>query len=1572
MTDGDGRVDRVVAPLETAGDKQEIEIQDEEESGPVKISRSPAQPTAKQEEEHRIDHYPYRSWCKFCVMGRGIGFQHRHAGVSRVPRIGIDYFFITASGVKKREELTEYPRDSDIEEGRAKGEIVKCVLIRDFESKVIFAHCVPCKGLDEDGYVVGLITADVRWLGYSEMILKADNEAAIQALLAKVVRTLKAGFENGERVSQEEPTKYESKSNGATEIGVKIVRGMFRTLRLCLEARIDKKIPVNHALIPWLLEHTCTVLNIRSRGEDGLTPWFRIKGRNFMQYILGFGEAVLYKLPTKGPLHNPDGNMGTRWKEGIFVGYHRSANVYLVATEDGLATARSLQRKPIANRWDGDKLAAIKITPWSLREKPEVQVRFQQQATVPEEPPTRDAPPNPKRFRINKHDLDSHGYTEGCQQCDYIMRYGSNKPGVQHTDRCRTRLIEEIGKTEAGSHRLSMWNERVNRSIAEQIEYADAQRRGGESTAGEQPRQVLDGHDAMNGDGAAPSGHPAAPSTDKAQPAEAPYTLPPERAERPITKERADRAAYEENEAALRGDAPGFNDSTTTAAGNDGTAANDDDGMHGRDAEEEDEPDQMDTGYIGSLEPGPEDVASELLLQQLGSTGRSYRRETRKAYKHLVSEIYSPPRITAELRRRPRRHLLPGFALDLTVTDPDDGQPWDFCSREKREKARALRRRQKPFLLIGSPMCTAFCAWQYLNEARSADPDRLRRARIQATLHIDFVMSLYREQVEDGLYFLHEHPKWATSWTIPSVKAIERIESVEVVHGDQCQFGAEAMRGKHRGSPILKPTGFMSNSPEIRNVLSKRCLGQGGACSRPSGGRHATLTGALAKDAARYPRKLCQAVLRGASAQLRADGRLKTGCFGVQALDDDNEVHDSLYGPDQGYSGRYKDDLTGQVLRDDLVRAARLKELDYFNRKGVWLKVPHQRARQRTGRQPISVRWVDVNKGDEQDPNYRSRLVARQIKAMDRSGQNFFAPAPPIESLRTVLSLAMTQMGSHKPDWNPSSPNRTQLSFVDVSRAYFNAKIDPEAEPTYVELPAEDDDHGRMCGELLRHMYGTRMAADGWQEEYSTLLIRLGFRQGASCPNVFHHESKQIACSVHGDDFTSSGPKPALDWLEKSIAEGYEITIGPRLGPGPNDAKEARSLNRVIRWCDDRIEYEADPRQVERLIAECGLTGAKPMSTPGIKATFTELENDEPLEAKLHTAFRSAAARGNYLSADRIDCQFACKEVCRWMSRPAAHSWKALKRLCRFLNGMPRLVYVYRQQTATNVDVYTDTDWAGCPKTRKSTSGGVVMLGKHTIKHWSSTQSSVTLSSGEAEFNGVIRGAGQGLGYQALLQDFGVELPLRLWTDSSAAIGICSRQGLGKLRHLDTHTLWIQQAVRNRRVDLRKVDGTENPADLLTKHSLTHDKFHQLVQLYDCQYRDGRAESAPRLRTGASAKVTMASGSVNKLTNNGTTDDLDEKNPTAGYDDTAVREETRSEEEQGGTPWMPHIALTERELDSRFPRLVAPEDEDLEDVARDTDDRMLQHGYKIAREIAEGMLRNGRTRRDCVDGTLRS
>ena len=71
------------------------------------------------------------------------------------------------------------------------------------------------------------------------------------------------------------------------------------------------------------------------------------------------------------------------------------------------------------------------------------------------------------------------------------------------------------------------------------------------------------------------------------------------------------------------------------------------------------------------------------------------------------------------------------------------------------------------------------------------------------------------------------------------------------------------------------------------------------------------------------------------------------------------------------------------------------------------------------------------------------------------------------------------------------------------------------------------------------------------------------------------------------------------------------------------------------------------------------------------------------------------------------------------------------------------------------------------------------------------------MSSGEAEFYGAINGASTVLGMRALYRDIGYDLPLRLWTDSSAAVGICSRQGLGKLRHLGCTSLWIQQRIRH-------------------------------------------------------------------------------------------------------------------------------------------------------------------------------
>ena len=470
-----------MAPFEDeAQEGNEVEIQDdvEEDVEPAKYAPGPRQPSAEEVECHRCGgHQPYRTWCKWCVMGRGLGEQHRAAdGPSEIPKVGVDYFYITDKGMKKQNELGyDYTVEGAAkrEQARRDGKIIKCVIVRCWATKNVFAHCIPCKGADEEAYTAKLVASDMAWLGHAKMIIKADNESALQAMVNQVVDLVKTRVEGITNITKEYPAKYESQSNGGTEVGIRCIRGLFRTLKLCLEARIGKYAPVGHALVPWLLQHTCLVLNARVRGTDGLTSWARVRGRSFNQRMLGFGELVLYKLPSKGPKSNPDGNMGTRWLEGNFIGYHRSSNTYLVATTTGVTTSRSLARRPPENRWSADKLAAIQATPWSERQRPEVEVRFQEEATAKEEPVVRAAPAVPRRFRINLSDLKKYGFTADCEQCKHVERYGYAKGGVMHSDICRERVLEAIGADDAAKHRLAAHEERVNRGIAERIEFGD-------------------------------------------------------------------------------------------------------------------------------------------------------------------------------------------------------------------------------------------------------------------------------------------------------------------------------------------------------------------------------------------------------------------------------------------------------------------------------------------------------------------------------------------------------------------------------------------------------------------------------------------------------------------------------------------------------------------------------------------------------------------------------------------------------------------------------------------------------------------------------------------------------------------------------------------------------------------------------------------------------------------------------------------------------------------------------------------------------------------------------------------
>ena len=168
----------------------------------------------------------------------------------------------------------------------------------------------------------------------------------------------------------------------------------------------------------------------------------------------------------------------------------------------------------------------------------------------------------------------------------------------------------------------------------------------------------------------------------------------------------------------------------------------------------------------------------------------------------------------------PDNGIAPGFALDITCNDEADGQPLDFSLKVKRDRARALLRDQKPMVLIGSPMCKAWSAWQRINNLKR-DVNVIRREMIEARVHLRFVVELYREQIEGGRYFIHEHPLHAASWEEEEIKELMDLPGVVRAHGDQCQYGAGVVSGIRKGAPVKKPTGFLTNGKCIAAALSR-------------------------------------------------------------------------------------------------------------------------------------------------------------------------------------------------------------------------------------------------------------------------------------------------------------------------------------------------------------------------------------------------------------------------------------------------------------------------------------------------------------------------------------------------------------------------------------------------------------------------------------------------------------------------------------------------------------------------------------------------------------------------------
>jgi hypothetical protein len=677
-------------------------------------------------------------------------------------------------------------------------------------------------------------------------------------------------------------------------------------------------------------------------------------------------------------------------------------------------------------------------------------------------------------------------------------------------------------------------------------------------------------------------------------------------------------------------------------------------------------------------------------------------------------------------------------------------------------------------------------------------------------------MKFAKAQVDGGRFFLFDQPWSAWSWSIPTVSEVVALPEVQVMEG---------LLGGQR-------TGWMTNGPCLAEAVSEWCR------NTPRHEPHAAAR--VAQE--RYPPELVTAVLKALRMQLRLGGSL--GALEVgQTVEEEELLQTAVKG------GPYKDVLdrvTGQILDGGAVAKAREEEMVYMKALKVYEHVSEQTARETSGRPPISVDWVDINKGDETRPELRSRLVAQETRRVSTLGPEdaaaIFAATPPLEALRFMLSLAMTEQAEDR-------LAEVVLAFLDISRAHLHSPIRRDV---FVKACKEDVDCPEgYCWKLLKAMYGLRDAGAAFDKKVEVSSEAMGFKVGLFSPCLCYNPATKVRFFRHGDDFVVLGSRAAVKNYAEELGKYLIVKVRGVLGPRKDlgDVQEIVILNRIVRWVPgdkERIEMEADARHPSLLAQQLGLTAkSKPVASPGVKDPTGQ--RGAELDAERHSIFRSAAMRLAYLAQDRPEMAFAAKEVARCMSCPDEAAWQALKRAARFCMGHPRVVWEFeKQHPVTFLDVWSDSDHAGCLRTRKSTSCSMLMVGCHLLRGTATTQTVISLSSGESEFYGLVKSASIALGAEAMALDLGVVLKPRVRYDATAGAGIANRRGVGRVRHLHTPSLWVQRYVQEGRLTLSKVPGEKNVADIGTKH-LDGKRMWMLLGLMGLRSTAGRSELSLRV-----------------------------------------------------------------------------------------------------------------------------
>lgn len=492
----------------------------------------------------------------------------------------------------------------------------------------------------------------------------------------------------------------------------------------------------------------------------------------------------------------------------------------------------------------------------------------------------------------------------------------------------------------------------------------------------------------------------------------------------------------------------------------------------------------------------------------------------------------------------------------------------------------------------------------------------------------------------------------------------------------------------------------------------------------------------------------------------------------------------------------------------DKWKIAICEELAAHSDNETWELVPR-----RANMREITAKWIFKIKNDSEGKRYKARLVARGFS--QREGADYseiFAPVVRMDSVRLLFSL--------------TAQLNLKFKQFDITTAFLNGEI---AEELYLSPPEGLKISVNQTCRLKRSLYGLKQAPRCWNAKFTQRLKAYGMFATLSDPCVYVTKKEPIIyLALYVDDGLVFGQEDSdiyhlLEYLKKHF-KVKEINSSCFLGL------------EIARAPDGSI-FLHQTKYIERVLHKYNMADCKGKPTP-LEAGHA-LNKPETLKDSIIEGIPYAELVGSLLYcsiATRPDISYPLSVLSKYTSQPREIHWQALKRVVRYLSETRTFGLSFQQVEDPKLLCYTDADYAGDHQNRRSTSGMVTFLASGPIGYKAQQQSTVALSTTEAEYIASAIAAKELVWLQRFLEELNVELrhsPELLCDNQSALRLIKNPEFHQRSKHIDVAYHYVRDKYEEGLFVLNYVSSEEQKADIFTK-AFTTSRFRDLRDAISC------------------------------------------------------------------------------------------------------------------------------------------